>query len=99
MIRGFIEGTSRELEEVAVVDGTSWAGAFLRVTVPQIWPGLLSTALFVYICTVNEFLFASIMLPGVIFATLMHATLSPACHLVRSRARLSSRSSPIGHVS
>ncbi|MBL8598656.1 MAG: carbohydrate ABC transporter permease [Devosia sp.] len=107
MIRGFIEGTSRELEEAAVVDGTSWTGAFLRVTVPQIWPGLLSTALFVYIYTVNEFLFASIlsgtnarpvsaavslflptgvrgtlfgeaavaailiMLPGIIFATLM----------------------------
>lgn len=107
MIRGFIDGTSREIEEAAVMDGASWLGAFWRVTVPQIWPGLLSTALFIYIYTVNEFLFASIlsgtnarpvsaavalflptgvrgtlfgdaavaailiMLPGVIFATLM----------------------------
>ncbi len=61
MIRGFIEGTSREIEEAAVVDGASALGAFWRVTVPQIWPGLLSTALFVYIYTVNEFLFASIL--------------------------------------
>ena len=61
MIRGFIEGTSREIEEAAVVDGASWLGAFWRVTVPQIWPGLLSTALVVYIYTVNEFLFASIL--------------------------------------
>jgi multiple sugar transport system permease protein len=61
MIRGFIEGTSREIEEAAVMDGASWLGAFWRVTVPQIWPGLLSTALFVYIYTVNEFLFASIL--------------------------------------
>jgi multiple sugar transport system permease protein len=61
MIRGFVEGTSREIEEAAVVDGATWLGAFWRVTVPQIWPGLLSTALFVYIYTVNEFLFASIL--------------------------------------
>lgn len=61
MIRGFIDGTSREIEEAAVVDGASWLGAFRRVTIPQIWPGLLSTALFVYIYTVNEFLFASIL--------------------------------------
>lgn len=61
MIRGFIEGTSKEIEEAAVVDGASYLGAFLRVTVPQIWPGILSTALFVYIYTVNEFLFASIL--------------------------------------
>lgn len=61
MIRGFIDGTSREIEEAAVMDGASWLGAFWRVTVPQIWPGLLSTALFVYIYTVNEFLFASIL--------------------------------------
>lgn len=61
MIRGFIDGTSREVEEAAVMDGASWLGAFWRVTVPQIWPGLLSTALFIYIYTVNEFLFASIL--------------------------------------
>lgn len=61
MIRGFIEGTSHEIEEAAIVDGASPFGAFLRVTVPQIWPGLLSTSLFVYVYTVNEFLFASIL--------------------------------------
>lgn len=61
MVRGFIEGTSKEIEEAAIVDGASRLGAFFRVTVPQIWPGLLSTALFVYIYTVNEFLFASIL--------------------------------------
>jgi multiple sugar transport system permease protein len=61
MIRGFVEGTSREIEEAAIMDGASPLGAFFRVTVPQIWPGLLSTALFVYIYTVNEFLFASIL--------------------------------------
>ena len=61
MIRGFIEATSPEIEEAAVVDGAGRLQAFLLVTVPQIWPGLISTALFVYIYTVNEFFFASIL--------------------------------------
>ena len=61
MVRGFIEGTSREIEEAAIMDGASHLGAFWRVTIPQIWPGLLSTSLFVYIYTVNEFLFASVL--------------------------------------
>lgn len=61
MIRGFIEATSPEIEEAAVVDGAGRLQAFLLVTVPQIWPGLMSTALFVYIYTVNEFFFASIL--------------------------------------
>lgn len=61
MNRSFIEATSAEIEEAAVVDGAGRLQAFFLVTVPQIWPSLMSTALFVYIYTVNEFLFASIL--------------------------------------
>lgn len=61
MIRGFIDSLNIELEEAAVVDGTSWFGAFLRIGVPQILPGLLSTVLLVFIYTINEFFFALIL--------------------------------------
>lgn len=61
MIRGFVEGLSVELEEAAVVDGCSRLGAFLRIGLPQMLPGLLSTALLVFIYTINEFFFALIL--------------------------------------
>jgi multiple sugar transport system permease protein len=61
MIRGFIENLQIELEEAAVVDGTTWFGAFLRIGIPQILPGMLSTTLLVFIYTINEFFFALIL--------------------------------------
>jgi len=61
MIRGFIEGLSVEIEEAAIVDGCSPFGSFLRIGLPQILPGLLSTALLVFIYTINEFFFALIL--------------------------------------
>ena len=61
IIRGFIESLQIELEEAAVVDGATWFGAFVRVGLPQIVPGLLSSALLVFIYTMNEFFFALIL--------------------------------------
>ncbi len=61
MIRGFLEGIPIDIEEAAVVDGCSHFGAFLRVGIPQMRPGMLSAALFTFIYTVNEFFFALIL--------------------------------------
>ncbi len=61
MIRGFVENLSVEIEEAAVVDGCSKFGAFVRVGLPQISQGLLSTALLTFIYTINEFFFALIL--------------------------------------
>lgn len=61
MIRGFLESLSVEIEEAAIVDGCSRLGAFIRVGLPQMLPGLLSTALLVFIYTINEFFFALIL--------------------------------------
>lgn len=61
MIRGFIEGLSESIEEAALIDGCSRFGAFLRIGLPQTLPGLLSTALLVFIYTFNEFFFALIL--------------------------------------
>jgi len=61
MIRGFVESLEIELEEAAVVDGSTWFGAFLWIGLPQILPGMLSTMLLVFIYTINEFFFALIL--------------------------------------
>jgi multiple sugar transport system permease protein len=61
MISGFIEGLEKELEEAAVVDGCTWYSAFIRIGIPQIIPGILSTTLLVFIFTINEFFFALIL--------------------------------------
>lgn len=61
MIRGFLESLSVEIEEAAIMDGCSRLGAFIRVGLPQMLPGLLSTALLVFIYTINEFFFALIL--------------------------------------
>jgi multiple sugar transport system permease protein len=61
MIRGYIESLAVEIEEAAIVDGCSHFGAFIRVGIPQILPGILSTALFAFIYTINEFFFALIL--------------------------------------
>jgi multiple sugar transport system permease protein len=61
MIRGFVEGLSKEIEEAAIVDGCTEFGAFLRIGIPQIFPGIFSTALLVFIYTINEFFFALIL--------------------------------------
>ena len=61
MIRGFLENLPIEIEEAAIVDGCSHFSAFIRVGIPQMLPGMLSTALFAFIYTINEFFFALIL--------------------------------------
>ncbi len=61
LIKGFIEDLPPELEEAALIDGTSVFGAFWRVTLPLITPGLVVAALFSFIFTWNEFMFALLL--------------------------------------
>jgi N,N'-diacetylchitobiose transport system permease protein len=61
-LRGFIMGIPRELEEAAMVDGSSRLGAFTRILLPLVAPGLVATSVFVFITSWNEYLFASVIL-------------------------------------
>jgi N,N'-diacetylchitobiose transport system permease protein len=61
-LRGFILGIPRELEEAAMVDGSSRFGAFARILLPLVAPGLVATSVFVFITSWNEFIFANIIL-------------------------------------
>ena len=61
-LRGFIMGIPKELEEAAMVDGSSRLGAFTRILLPLVAPGLVATSVFVYNTSWNEYIFANVIL-------------------------------------
>ncbi len=61
-LRGFIAGIPVDLEEAAMVDGASRAGAFVRVTLPLLGPGLVATSIFGFITAWNEYFYAFVFM-------------------------------------
>ena len=61
-LRGFMLGVPRDLEEAAMVDGTTRFGAFVRILLPLVAPGLVATSIFAFIQAWNEFLIAYVFL-------------------------------------
>ena len=61
-LRGFVSGVPLELEDAARVDGASRFGAFMRVTLPLVAPGLVATGIFAFILAWNEFIFALVIM-------------------------------------
>jgi N,N'-diacetylchitobiose transport system permease protein len=61
-LRGFIINIPRELEEAAMVDGNTRLGAFLKILLPLAAPGLVATAVFTFITSWNEYIFARVLL-------------------------------------
>jgi N,N'-diacetylchitobiose transport system permease protein len=61
-LRGFVIGIPKELEEAAMVDGSTRMGAFVRILLPLVAPGLVATSVFAFIQAWNEFIFAYILL-------------------------------------
>jgi N,N'-diacetylchitobiose transport system permease protein len=61
-LRGFILSIPKELEEAALVDGNSRLGAFTRILLPLIAPGLVATSVFAFISCWNEYIFARVLL-------------------------------------
>ena len=60
-LRGFVNGIPVDLEEAAMIDGCSRAGAFWRVTFPLLAPGLVATGVFGFIQAWNEFVMALVL--------------------------------------
>ena len=58
MMRNYFDTVPRELDEAAIVDGTTRLGALLRVVLPVSVPGLAATAVYCFLLAWNEFLFA-----------------------------------------
>ena len=61
-LRGFVLGIPKDLEEAAMVDGSSRLGAFLRILLPLVAPGLVATSVFAFITSWNEYIFANVLL-------------------------------------
>jgi N,N'-diacetylchitobiose transport system permease protein len=61
-LRGFMLGVPKELEEAAMVDGSTRFGAFVRIVLPLVGPGLVATSIFAFIQAWNEYLIAYVLL-------------------------------------
>lgn len=61
LLRSFMEGIPEDLESAALVDGASRMGAFRDIILPQLLPGIISTALFTFILSWNEYLYALVL--------------------------------------
>jgi N,N'-diacetylchitobiose transport system permease protein len=61
-LRGFMLGVPKELEEAAMVDGSTRFGAFCRIMLPLVAPGLVATSVFAFIQAWNEYLVAYVLL-------------------------------------
>jgi multiple sugar transport system permease protein len=51
----FIRSLPKELDEAAIIDGCGKVGVFLRIIVPLATPGLVTTALFTFLWTWDDF--------------------------------------------
>lgn len=58
LLRAFFIGLPIELEQAALIDGASRLRALVDVVIPQALPGILSIAIFSFILSWNEYLFA-----------------------------------------
>jgi N,N'-diacetylchitobiose transport system permease protein len=61
-LRGFVAGVPKELEEAAMVDGSTRFGAFVRIMLPLVAPGLVATSIFAFIQAWNEYIIAYVLL-------------------------------------
>jgi N,N'-diacetylchitobiose transport system permease protein len=61
-LRGFLVGIPKELEEAAMVDGSTRLGVFVKILLPLMGPGLVATSVFAFITSWNEYIFARVLL-------------------------------------
>lgn len=62
MLIGFVQGVPHDLEEAAAMDGAGRLRTLASIVLPLLRPGIVATALFAFISSWNEFLFALVLL-------------------------------------
>lgn len=62
LLRAYFGSLPKNIEEAAHIDGAGYLRGFVDVVVPQLLPGIVSTAVFVAITTWNNYLFALVFL-------------------------------------
>ena len=58
VLRGFLLDLPKEIEEAGRLDGLSWIQIIFRLIMPMAAPGIAVTAIFTFVFSWNEFLFA-----------------------------------------
>lgn len=71
----FFEGLPVELEQAAMIDGASQAGAFFRVLLPLTGPGVITSSILAFVFSWNNFMFG-VVLTGAKTKTLPVAVLN-----------------------
>ncbi|WP_460798662.1 carbohydrate ABC transporter permease [Microbacterium sp. GXF0217] len=61
MLMGFFASVPVEIEEAAMIDGMSRFGAFIRVVLPVVRPGIVAVGVFTFLSGWGEVLFASVL--------------------------------------
>lgn len=70
VLRGFVAGVPRDVEEAAMIDGCSQIGAFTRITLPMLMPGLVVSGIFCFLAAWNEYILALVIMSRDSTATL-----------------------------
>jgi multiple sugar transport system permease protein len=60
MLKGFFDTVPREIEEAAIIDGCSRMQALVKIVLPISTPAILASAVFCFILSWNEFLYATV---------------------------------------
>jgi multiple sugar transport system permease protein len=62
LLMGFFKAMPPEIEEAAIVDGCSLFGAFFKMTIPLSLPGILTSVIFTFTLTLQEFVYALVFI-------------------------------------
>jgi multiple sugar transport system permease protein len=62
LLMGYFKSIPRELEESALIDGSSRIGAMVRIVLPLAMPGILSAGIFAFTLSWNEFIYALVFI-------------------------------------
>ncbi len=61
LLKGFFDDLPAEMEEAALIEGCSQWGAFWRIAIPLVAPGVVAVSLFSFVFAWNEFMFALLL--------------------------------------
>jgi spermidine/putrescine transport system permease protein len=88
VVNARLQGMDRSLEEAAMTLGADELTAFLRVTLPQLWPGIVSGALLAFTMSFDDYVITSFVagaeaatLPMVVYA-MVRKTIEPSINAI-----------------
>ena len=62
MLRSFLAGVPKEIEEAAVMDGAPTLTILRRIMIPLIMPGIASVGIYAFVTAWTEYVFASVLI-------------------------------------